>query len=82
MDKYVTGTNHRLRNYCKQSDIVYIDNANKIEVHLGVKKAAPKSEGNSCFAKYLLKHLSNAWLCSDATRRKSKNCKKVQLIFK
>ena len=60
MGKYVTETNHRLRNYCKQSDIVYIDNANKNEVHLGVKKAAPKSEGNSCFAKNLLKHLSNA----------------------
>ena len=44
MGKYVTETNHRLRNYHKQSDIVYIDNANENDVHLGVKKAPSKSE--------------------------------------
>ena len=43
MGTNVTETNHRLKNYCKQNDIVYIDNANKNEVHLGVEKAPSKS---------------------------------------
>lgn len=44
MGKNVTETNHRLKNYCKQNDLIYIDNANINEVCLGVKKAPPKSE--------------------------------------
>ena len=72
MGKNVTETNHRLKKYRKQNDLIYINNANINEVRLGVKKAPPK----------YLRYLSNVWLGSDTTRHKSGNCKKVQLIFK
>lgn len=42
MGKNVTETNHRLKKYRKQNDLIYIDNANTNEVRLGVKKAPPK----------------------------------------
>lgn len=42
MGKNVTETNHRLKKYRKQNDLIYIDNANINEVRLGVKKAPPK----------------------------------------
>ena len=49
LDKNVTETNKRLRNYCRQKDIDYIDNSNITEDSLGVKKL----HLNSFFAKNL-----------------------------
>ena len=38
LDKNVTETNKRLKNYCRQKDIGYIDNSNITEESLGIKK--------------------------------------------
>ena len=62
LDKNVTETNKRLRNYCRQKDIDYIDNSNITEDSLGVKKLHLNRKGNSFFAKHLLKYLNNVWL--------------------
>ena len=59
LDKNVTETNKRLRNYCRQKDIDYIGNSNITEDSLGVKKLRLNRKGNSCFAKNLLKYLNN-----------------------
>ena len=59
LDKNVTETNKRLRNYCRQKDIDYIDNSNITEDSLGVKKLHLNRKGNSFFAKKLLKYLNN-----------------------
>ena len=37
LDKNVTETNKRLKNYCRQKDIGYIDNSNITEDSLGIK---------------------------------------------
>ena len=59
IDKKVTETNKRLKNYCRQKDIGYIDNSNITEDSLGIKKLHVNSKGNSFFAKNLLKYLNN-----------------------
>ena len=59
LDKNVTETNKRPRNYCHQKDIDYIDNSNITEDSLGVKKLHLNRKGNSFFAKNLLKYLNN-----------------------
>ena len=51
LDKNVTETNKRLRNYCRQKDIDYIDNSNITEDSLGVMKLHLNRKGNSFFAK-------------------------------
>ena len=48
-------TNQRLKNYCRQKDINYIENTNTNEDCLGVKKLHLNRKGNSCFAKSFLK---------------------------
>ena len=55
LDKNVTETNKRLRNYCRQKDIDYIDDSNITEDLLGIKKLHLNRKGNSFFAKDLLK---------------------------
>ena len=57
LDTNVTETNKRLRNYCRQKDIDYIDNSNIAEDSLGVKKLHLNRKGNRFFAKNLLKYL-------------------------
>ena len=57
-----------MKNYCRQKDINYIENANINEDCLGVKKLHLNRKGNSCFAKNLLKYLNNVWLDSDTVR--------------
>ena len=59
LDKNVTETNKRLKNYCRQKDIGYIDNSNITEDSLGIKKLHLNRKGNSFFAKNLLKYLNN-----------------------
>ena len=59
LDKNVTETNKRLKNYCRQKDIGYIDNSNITEDSLGIKKLHLNRKGNSFLAKNLLKYLTN-----------------------
>ena len=68
--KNVTKTNKRLRNYCRQNDIHYIDNSDITEDSLGVKKLHFHCRGISFFVKNLLKYL-NVWLSSDTTNHDS-----------
>ena len=67
LDRNVTETNKRLRNYCCQEDIDYVDNSDITEDSLGVKRLHLNSKGNSFFAKNLLKYLKDVWLSSDTT---------------
>ena len=67
LDKNVTENNKRLKNYCRQKDIGYIDNYSIAEDSLGIKKLHLNRKGNSFFAKNLLKYLNNVWLSSDTT---------------
>ena len=60
LDKSVTETNKRLKNYCRQKGIYYIDNSNIKVDSLGIKKLHLNGNGNSFFAKNLLKYLNNA----------------------
>ena len=59
LGKNVTETNKRLKNYCRQKDIGYIDNSNITEDSLGIKKLHLNRKGNCFFAKNLLKYLNN-----------------------
>ena len=59
LDKNVTETNKRLRNYCCQKDIDYIDNSNITKYSLGIKKLHLNRKGNTFFAKNLLKYLNS-----------------------
>ena len=63
LNKNVTETNKRLRNYCRQKDVDYIDNSNIIEDSLGILNR----KGNSFFAMNLLKYLNDVWQSSDTT---------------
>ena len=71
VNKKLTENIQRLKNYCRQKDINYIENSNINEDSLGVKKLHLNRKGNSCFAKNLLKYLSNVWLDSDTVRHES-----------
>ena len=71
INKKLTETIQRLKNYCRQKDINYIENLNINEDSLDVKKLHLNRKGNSCFAKNLLKYLSNIWLDSDTVRHES-----------
>ena len=50
LDKNFTETNKRLKNYCRQKDIGYIDNGNITEDSLAIKKLHLNRKGNSFFA--------------------------------
>ena len=71
VNKKLTENIQRLKNYCRQKDINYIENSNINEDSLGVKKLHLNRKGSSCFAKNLLKYLSNVWLDSDTVRHES-----------
>ena len=53
VNKKLTENIQRLKNYCRQKDINYIENSNINEDSLGVKKLHLNRKGNSCFAKNL-----------------------------
>ena len=54
--------NHRLKNYCSQTNIEYIENNNIEEENLGEKKLHLNKRGNTIFANNLLKFLRpNFW---------------------
>ena len=54
--------NNRLKNYCTQTNLDYIENNNIKEEHLGNKKLHLNKKGNTVFANKLLKYLRAAFL--------------------
>ena len=50
-------TNQRLKNFCKQKNIDFVDNSNIMEEHLGSKNLHLNKRGNSILAKNLLTFL-------------------------
>ena len=61
ISKKVGETNQRLKNYCKQKNIDFVDNSNIIEEHLGSKKLHLNKRGNSILAKNILKFLRDCY---------------------
>ena len=60
--KEVLGTYVKLRNFCNQKNINYIDNTNIKENHLGIKKLHLNKRGNSVFPQNFLRYfLSKYW---------------------
>ena len=46
-------------NFCKLTNVGFIDNGNINESHQGIKKLYPNRKGNSTLAKNLLNYLEN-----------------------
>ena len=61
ISKEIDETNQRLKNYCKQKNIDFVDNSNIIEEHLGSKKLHLNKRNNSILAKNILKYLRNSY---------------------
>ena len=61
IDKEVLDTNARLKNFCNQKNIDYIDYINFKEDHLGIKKLHLDKRGNSVFAQNLLRYLPSKY---------------------
>ena len=61
LDKRVQDTNNRLKNYCAQTNIDYIDNNNIKEEHLRNKKLHLNKRGSPVFANNLLKYLRSSF---------------------
>ena len=57
----VLDENARLRNFCNEKNIDYIDNNSIKEVHLGNKKLHLNKRGNSVFAQNLLRYLRSKY---------------------
>ena len=62
IDKEVLDTNLRLRNFCIQKNIDYIDNTNIKEDHQGNKKLHLIKRGNWVLVQNLLKYLRSKYL--------------------
>ena len=62
MDKEVLDTDLRLRNFCIQKNIDYIDNANIKEDHQGIKKLHLNKRGNWVLVQNLLRYLWSKYL--------------------
>ena len=65
ISKKVGETNQRLRNYCEQKNIDFVDNSNIIEEHLGSKNLHLNKRGNSILAKNILKFLRDSYWNDD-----------------
>ena len=61
IDKNVVETNARLKNYCSQKKLDYIENTNIKEEHLGVKKPHLNKRGNSLLATNFLRYLRSTF---------------------
>ena len=57
-----THFNAKLRNFCEQNNIAFIDNGNINESHLGMKKLHLNGNGNSLLAKNLLNYVEKKCL--------------------
>ena len=51
--------NSRLKNFCQQKRIDYIDSSNNTENHLGMKKLHLNGKGNTAFGKNLINFIEN-----------------------
>ena len=58
IQKTLTDTNARLKNFCIQKGISFIDNSGIKEFHLGKRKLYLSKKGNNVFAKNLLHHIN------------------------
>ena len=58
IQKTLTDANARLKHFCKQKGISFIDNNGIKEFHLGKRKLYLNKKGNSAFAKNLLHHIN------------------------
>ena len=61
ISKTVQDTNSRLKNYCSQKNIDFIQNSNIMEEHLGIKKLHLNKKGNSLLANNFLKYLRSTF---------------------
>ena len=61
LDKKVVEVNSRLKNFCAQKNIDFIDNMNIKEKHLGNKKLHLNKRENTVLANNLLKYLRSAF---------------------
>ena len=61
VSKTVQDTNSRLKNYCSQKNIDFIQNSNIMEEHLGIKKLHFNRKGNSFLANNFLKYLRSTF---------------------
>ena len=61
IDKNVVETNARLKNYCSQKKLNYIENTNIKEEHLGVKKLHLNKRDNSLLATNFLRYLRSTF---------------------
>ena len=52
--------NQRLKNYCRQKYVDFVDNSNIVEEHLGSKKFHLNQRGNCLLAKNILKYLKDS----------------------
>ena len=62
ISKKVGETNQRLKNYCKQKNIDFVDSSNVIEEQLGSKKSHLNKRGNSILAKKILNKVLEGFL--------------------
>ena len=62
IDKEVLDTNPRLRNFCNQNNLDYINNTNIKEHHQGNKELHLNKRGNSVLAQNLLRYLRSKYL--------------------
>ena len=51
--------NSRMKNFCQQKQIDYIDNSNNTENDFGMKKLHLNGKGNTAFAKNLINFIEN-----------------------
>ena len=58
IQKTLTDTNARLKDFCMQNGISFINNSGIIEFHLGKRKLHLNKKGNNLFAKNLLHHIN------------------------
>ena len=61
ISKTVQDTNSRLKNYCSQKNIDFLQNSNTIQEHLGIKRLHLNKKGNSLLANNFLKYLRSTF---------------------
>ena len=61
IQKTLTDTNARLKNFCMQKGISFIDNSGIKEFHLGKRKLHLNKKGNSAF-KFITSYKQGRWI--------------------
>ena len=65
ISKKVTDINTRLKNYCQQKHLDFIDNSNILVEHLGNRKLQLNKRGNSVLANNFIKYLQSSFSTLD-----------------